>query len=130
MEWEVLVTDEFETWWESLSVGEQESVAKVVNVLKVQGPKLGFPYSSGIKGSTLSHLRELRIQHGGKPYRVLYAFMRLTPRGKPFSLWAPKRPGMIAGTKCKYRLPRESTGNTSLTWRRIYETEEFPGIGS
>lgn len=25
-------------------------------------------------GSDLSHMRELRIQHEGRPYRVLYAF--------------------------------------------------------
>jgi hypothetical protein len=34
---------------------------------------LGFPYSSAIEGSRHA-LRELRIQHGGRPYRVLYAF--------------------------------------------------------
>ena len=38
------------------------------------GPGLPFPYSSAIQGSSLSHMRELRIQHEGKPYRVLYAF--------------------------------------------------------
>lgn len=38
------------------------------------GPALGFPYSSGIQGSKFSHMRELRIQHEGRPYRILYAF--------------------------------------------------------
>jgi hypothetical protein len=38
------------------------------------GPNLKFPFSSGIEGSKLTHLRELRIQHAGEPYRVLYAF--------------------------------------------------------
>src|SRR5258705_347899 len=38
------------------------------------GPMLLFPYSSGVEGSEYSHMRELRIQHGGRPYRVLYAF--------------------------------------------------------
>lgn len=31
-------------------------------------------YSSGIKASRHDHMRKLRIQHAGKPYRVLYAF--------------------------------------------------------
>lgn len=35
---------------------------------------LPFPYSSGIAGSKFHHMRELRIQHEGRPYRVLYAF--------------------------------------------------------
>ncbi len=38
------------------------------------GPHLGFPHSSDIKGSRRGNLRELRIQHAGRPYRVLYAF--------------------------------------------------------
>jgi hypothetical protein len=33
-----------------------------------------FPYSSGIATSRHRHTWELRIQHAGRPYRVLYAF--------------------------------------------------------
>lgn len=33
-----------------------------------------FPFSSGIEKSRHSHMRELRTQHCGRPYRVLYAF--------------------------------------------------------
>lgn len=33
---------------------------------------LGFPHSSAILGP--KKLRELRIQHSGQPYRVLYVF--------------------------------------------------------
>ncbi len=40
----------------------------------MKGPSLPFPYSSGVNGSKHSHMRELRIQHAGDPYRVLYAF--------------------------------------------------------
>lgn len=46
----------------------------VVNLLIEAGPALSHPYSSGIKDSKFSHMRELRIQHQGRPYRVLYAF--------------------------------------------------------
>jgi hypothetical protein len=69
---EVIVTAEFETWWDGLAVEEQKSVAVVVAMLEERGATLPFPYSSGIAGST--KLRELRVQHAGKPYRVLYAF--------------------------------------------------------
>ena len=35
---------------------------------------LAYPFSSGIEQSKYTHMRELRIQHSGHPYRVLYAF--------------------------------------------------------
>jgi hypothetical protein len=44
----------------------------VVDMLEERGVTLPFPYSTSIKDST--KLRELRIQHAGNPYRVLYAF--------------------------------------------------------
>ena len=53
---------------------EQASIDAVVALLENYGPRLRFPYSSGISGSKHSHMRELRIQHQGRPYRVLYAF--------------------------------------------------------
>lgn len=57
-----------------MSEAEQDSIARVVGLLEERGPALPFPYSSAIQGSSLSHMRELRIQHEGRPYRVLYAF--------------------------------------------------------
>lgn len=74
MEWTVEYTDEFENWWESLDEDEQESITTCVLLLETRGPMLAFPFSSGIEQSRHSHMRELRIQHGGRPYRVLYAF--------------------------------------------------------
>ncbi len=74
MAWEVEYTDEFEAWWGQLSIGEQESIASVVGVLEQLGPRLPFPYSSDIKSARRHAIRELRIQHQGEPYRVLYAF--------------------------------------------------------
>ena len=72
--WEVEYTDEFGEWWETLSEVEQISVAAHVELLEKLGASLKFPYSSGIKNSIHSHMRELRIQHAGNPYRILYAF--------------------------------------------------------
>jgi len=74
MEWDVEITAEFEEWWDTLDADEQESVAACVELLERRGPHLGFPYSSGISGSRHGRLRELRIQHRGRPFRVLYAF--------------------------------------------------------
>lgn len=74
MEWDVEFTDEFGNWWATLTESEQISVDAKVRLLEVKGPDLPFPHSSAIKGSRHSHMRELRIQHKGEPYRVLYAF--------------------------------------------------------
>ena len=74
MKWEVAYTDEFGLWWAGLSEEEQISVAASVRLLEERGPSLGFPHSSGIKGLKHGHMRELRTQHLGRPYRTLYAF--------------------------------------------------------
>ena len=74
MNWEIEYTDEFEDWWLSLSETEQISVAATVQLLEERGPQLPFPHSSGINGSKHNHMRELRTQYDGHPYRTLYAF--------------------------------------------------------
>lgn len=74
MTWNVEYTDEFETWWLSLTEDEQVSIDVSVRLLEAKGPQLPFPYSSGINGSRHSHMRELRTQHEGRPYRTLFAF--------------------------------------------------------
>ena len=74
MSWEVEYTNEFGDWWGTPSEAEQESLAASVQLLEERGPNLGFPHSSGINGSRHSHMRELRTQHEGRPYRTLYAF--------------------------------------------------------
>ena len=45
MAWDVEYTDEFGEWWDTL-----------------------------VSGSKHPHMRELRVQHKGKPLRILYAF--------------------------------------------------------
>lgn len=72
--WEVEFTDEFEIWWDMLTENEQVDIAASVGLLEQCGPNLRFPHSSGINKSRHNHMRELRVQHAGKPYRVLYAF--------------------------------------------------------
>lgn len=72
-QWIVEFTDEFESWWLEQTELVQEKCAVVVDLLMREGPQLGFPYSTDIKG-TSSALRELRVQCGGHPYRILYAF--------------------------------------------------------
>ena len=74
MDYEVEVTDEWLAWFDGLADAEQEEVAAGVSLLERLGPHVPFPYSSGVKGSRHSHMRELRIQVQGRPFRTLYAF--------------------------------------------------------
>ena len=74
MDWDIEYTDEFAGWWDGLLTNEQVSVSASVDLLGLFGPGLRYPHTSDIKGSRHGHLRELRIQHAGRPYRVLYAF--------------------------------------------------------
>ncbi len=72
--WDINATNRFTAWYLGLPESEAEDVTAVIEVLSLHGPQLPFPYSSGIGGSRHSHMRELRIQHRGRPLRVLYAF--------------------------------------------------------
>lgn len=74
MSWDVEFTDEFGDWYRTLIEIVQDDIDRVVGLLETKGPQLPHPYSSGIEGSKHSHMRELRIQSGGEPYRVFYAF--------------------------------------------------------
>jgi hypothetical protein len=74
MVWNVEYTDEFGDWWNDLREGQQDDVTATVESLMESGANLRFPHSSGIEGSKHSHMRELRVQSGGKPIRVFYAF--------------------------------------------------------
>ncbi len=72
--WDIEDPDEFGAWWETLDDAEQVSVAACVGLLEERGPQLGYPYSTHIAASRHGQMRELRIQHHGRAYRVLYAF--------------------------------------------------------
>lgn len=74
MAWEVEVTDEFKVWWNELAAAERRSIAAIVEVLEVRGPSLGRPYVERIHGSKYPNMKELRVQHAGEPYRILFAF--------------------------------------------------------
>ena len=74
MTWNIEHTDEFGEWWDTLSEGEQEDVVAMAGLLEERGPTLPHPYSSSVEWSRHSRMRELRIQHAGDPFRILYAF--------------------------------------------------------
>ena len=76
-EWDVEYTDEWWDWFDRLVESAQDAVSVAVELLERAGPRLPYPHSSKIIGSRRAHMRELRIQSGGRPFRCLYA---LDPR--------------------------------------------------
>jgi hypothetical protein len=59
---------------EKLAAAVQDDIDRVVGILEAKGPQMPFPYSSGVEGSKHNHMRELRVQSGGRPVRIFYAF--------------------------------------------------------
>src|ERR1039457_767692 len=74
MEWEIEFSDEFEHFWNSLTEDEQESVNSKVILLQKRGPALGRPHADVIEISHHSNMKELIVQHQGRPLRILFAF--------------------------------------------------------
>jgi len=57
-----------------LSEPQQDDITAATLLLMELGPQLPFPHSSGINRSRHAHMRELRVQSGGRPLRAFYAF--------------------------------------------------------
>jgi hypothetical protein len=70
----VNASDEFAEWWSGLEEPLQDTIAAHIGLLEAYGPQLGRPYADTLYDSALSNLKELRVQHQGKPYRILFAF--------------------------------------------------------
>ena len=74
MAWDVEFTDVFARWWTDLDESVQDAIDRTVHLLEARGPTLPFPHSSDVRGSKHGHMRELRLQMGGEPFRIFYAF--------------------------------------------------------
>jgi len=88
----VVTTDEFATWFASLSNAEHKAVARLVGLLEAEGVRLGFPYSSAIKGSTRYASCVRRASHCGSS-------MRSTQSDKGCCSWVETRPATTAFTR-------------------------------
>jgi hypothetical protein len=73
MAWEVEFTDEFNQWWNTLTVQEQRAISPKISRLMFYGAELSSPHSKPLKNSR-NKLYELRVQNRGRPLRILYAF--------------------------------------------------------
>ena len=74
MAWTVILCDPFDEEVQGFDQALQEEFFAVLRVLEMRGPTLGRPYVDQVKGSRYPNMKELRIQHGGSPYRYLFIF--------------------------------------------------------
>lgn len=72
--YEIILAPQFEDWLESLTQAEQDDVLAALMILRQYGHQLGRPHADTLKDSKLTNLKELRVQHAGKPYRAFYVF--------------------------------------------------------
>ena len=75
MAWIVVTVEYFDNWFLGLDASEQQDVLAAILVLEQFGPALGRPHVDSLKGTEkVKNLKELRVQHKGKPFRVFFAF--------------------------------------------------------
>ncbi|PHM69562.1 toxin RelE [Xenorhabdus sp. KJ12.1] len=72
--WTVILTDCFYFWLAEQDGDTQEKVLASLGNLERYGPRLSRPYADTIKGSKYPNMKELRVQHTGKPIRAFFAF--------------------------------------------------------
>ncbi len=74
MEWEIIISEEYEKWFKELPQKDKIAIATDLEVLRELGPTLGRPYVDQVKGSKYNNLKELRTKVIGHVYRSLFAF--------------------------------------------------------
>ncbi|CAO5020921.1 hypothetical protein NIES3806_09310 [Microcystis aeruginosa NIES-3806] len=74
MEWNIIFDEAFRDWLYEQEETVQDSILAYIGLLKQKGPLLGRPYVDTLQGSRYPNLKELRVQHQGQPWRVLFAF--------------------------------------------------------
>lgn len=71
--WEIEVTDQFLSWWQTLTSDQRESLTDRIDLLGELGPTLGRPVVDRIHSSRHQNMKELRGSKDGV-LRVLFAF--------------------------------------------------------
>jgi hypothetical protein len=74
MEWEILFDEAFAEWLDGLADDVRVAILAHVILLRERGPQLGRPYVDTVEGSAFPNMKEMRVQHRGAPWRILFAF--------------------------------------------------------
>jgi len=72
--WEVITTDTFDGWFDSLNDSDRANVIAGMLLLQEMGPHLSRPYADTLYDSKYVNMKELRVQSKGDPLRAFFAF--------------------------------------------------------
>lgn len=118
MAWDIEFTDEFEAWWETLDAHTQAAIDAKVTQLEEQGPYLQRPAVETLaKQSEHPNMKELRVQHGGDAYRILFA-------------WDPRRTAILlmGGRKPDNRWYKKAVPQADKLYERHLEELKREGL--
>ncbi|ASL94239.1 toxin RelE [Serratia marcescens] len=73
--WQVVTVERFDDWFLALNNAQQTSILAAIFKLQTFGPQLARPHADTLHFSEAARqLKELRVQHRGRPFRVFFAF--------------------------------------------------------
>lgn len=67
--WDVDTTKRFDEWFKAQSEELKEDMLAAIVILSEYGPHLARPFADTVDGSDFPNMKELRVQHQGKPIR-------------------------------------------------------------
>ncbi len=75
MAWETDESEEFDAWFDTLSLDDQQHVTAALEYLRREGPMAKMPLSRPIRQPNRCAMKELRpASEGRTEFRILYAF--------------------------------------------------------
>lgn len=74
MKWTIKEHEEYSKWFEELKEDAQDSIFESLLLLEREGSHLGRPHVDTLKGSRFPNMKELRVQHRGEPWRIIFMF--------------------------------------------------------
>ncbi|HIE1456699.1 type II toxin-antitoxin system RelE/ParE family toxin [Serratia marcescens] len=73
--WQVVTVERFDDWFLALNNAQQTSILAAIFKLQTFGPQLARPHADTLHFSDAARqLKELRVQHRGRPFRGFFAF--------------------------------------------------------
>ncbi|ORM74812.1 addiction module toxin RelE [Pantoea wallisii] len=72
--WEIMFSSHFKEWLLIQEINLKKRLASALLNLEHYGPLLPRPYADTVHGSRYHNMKELRLQHAGRPIRIFYAF--------------------------------------------------------
>lgn len=74
MPWHVIFDEDFDALFSTWTTDVQDAILKGLLVLADRGPMLGRPLVDTLNCRSMSNLKELRVLHNGRHWRVLFGF--------------------------------------------------------